>query len=749
MSNDVELTGAEDLFVEILQEAIGVEAVASLAQQYPTQDIYSTIRYIDFALMGRSAKYAFEIDGEYWHRPDSPHVSTLKFRDDLLRQNSLIHAGWRIFRWSDGQLAEEREQVKDQLRLFLQNDLTGHSFDGYLPQQQGEEFSLQEHQSDALEYLDNLRAEGKSIALLNHATGTGKTITALFDAKKLNRRVLYLVHRGNLVSQTLEKVREHWPEVSSEAYRGGKEKPDVFCVLATVQAVHKNLNLFGQDEFGYLILDEAHHVPSDTFKQTISYFRPAFTLGLTATPERMDGCSLLEIFSEFAPRLGLKDAIEKGLLCPIRCLRVRTNVDLNRIRFNGSDYRASELEERISVPERNRLIVETYTGHVNGKPGVTFCVNVTHAEEMAQLYSKMGVSAASVSGRMNRKQQDAILARYERGELQMLCACDLLNEGWDAPQTEVLLMARPTLSRVLYVQQLGRGTRKHLGKECLWVFDFIDNTNRYAQSLNTHRIFEKKTYRPGELVAGTSEQQAQESEQMQNGQTPVALLHLGLRMSGLEEVDIFTWQTLRAQMVSASQLGVEFGLGHGTVERWIETGKLVPDHTVEVGERDYHYFDKARVEAIRQALGLKKRTPETRRADFFEFIEEMDMASSYKPVFLLALMDSADDNGRAGVKTIATKFAGFYKQRLAHGLPVEVARNRMARVEELSADEIAGLILTMPFEKFERRQFLKHEKDVAFIGFDRALWRALTPEDLDAVRYKAQQAVQTYYERFA
>ena len=503
MYNDVELTGAEDLFVEIFQEAVGVEAVASLAQQYPTQDIYSATRFIDFALMGRSAKYAFEIDGEYWHRPDSPQVSTLKFRDDLLRQNSLIHAGWKVFRWSDGELAEAREQVKEQLRLFLQNDLFGHSFDGYLPQQQGEEFSLQEHQSDALAFLDSLRKEGKSIALLHHATGTGKTITALFDAKKLNRRVLYLVHRGNLVSQTLERVREHWPEITSEVYRGGKVKPDSFCVLATVQAVHKNLHLFGQDEFGYLILDEAHHVPSDTFKQTISYFKPAFTLGLTATPERMDGRSLLEVFSEFAPRLGLQEAIEKGLLCPIRCLRVRTNVDLNRIRFNGNDYRVSELEERLSVPQRNTLIVETYVQHVNGKPGVTFCVNVAHAEAMAQLYKESGVEAEAVSGRINRKQQDEILARYERGELQMLCACDLLNEGWDAPQTEILMMARPTLSRVLYVQQLGRGTRLSKGKDCLWVFDFIDNTNRYSQSLNTHRVFKKKTYRPGELVAGT------------------------------------------------------------------------------------------------------------------------------------------------------------------------------------------------------------------------------------------------------
>jgi hypothetical protein len=146
---------------------------------------------------------------------------------------------------------------------------------------------------------------------------------------------------------------------------------------------------------------------------------------------------------------------------------------------------------------------------------------------------------------------------------------------------------------------------------------------------------------------------------------------------------------------------------------------------------------------------LKKRTPETRRADFFEFIEEMDMSSSYKPVFLLALLDAVDDSGRASVQAVSKKFAEFYKQRQAQGQAVEAARLRMSRIQELSTDEVAAVVLAMPFEKFERRQFLRHEKDVAFIGFDRALWRALKPEDVDAIRHKAEEATGAYYQRFA
>jgi hypothetical protein len=348
---------------------------------------------------------------------------------------------------------------------------------------------------------------------------------------------------------------------------------------------------------------------------------------------------------------------------------------------------------------------------------------------------------------MSRREQSKVLARYESGEIKMLCACDLLNEGWDAPHTEVLLMARPTLSKVLYVQQLGRGTRLHPGKDCLWVFDFIDNTNRYAQSLNTHRIFEKKTYRPGELVAGTSEQLEQEASEYSDGRIPFALLQLGLRVSGMEEIDIFNWQTLQAQMFSVSHLEVELGLGNGTVSNWITSGRVTPDHTVEVGTRVYHYFDKGRVESIRQQFGLKKRTAETRKNDFFEFVEEMDMSSSYKPVLLLALIDAVDEDGRVKVQILVERFKQFYTERADAGQTVEAARNRMARVQQLRTDDIAGLVFAMPFEKFERRQFLHYEKDLAFIAFDRVLWRALTPEDLAEIRHKARQAIEGYYER--
>src|SRR5262249_21511471 len=159
-----------------------------------------------------------------------------------------------------------------------------------------------------------------------------------------------------------------------------------------------------------------------------------------------------------------------------------------------------DIEEAIAVPARDRLIVETYLQHVPNRKAVAFAVNVRHGEALADQFRLAGVPAQSVSGRMPNRDRETTLRSFHAGEIRVLCACDILNEGWDCPDIEVLLMARPTLSRVLYLQQLGRGTRKAQGKECLIVFDFVDNASRYNQSFSAHRVLGKGNYRAGGLL---------------------------------------------------------------------------------------------------------------------------------------------------------------------------------------------------------------------------------------------------------
>ncbi len=157
--------------------------------------------------------------------------------------------------------------------------------------------------------------------------------------------------------------------------------------------------------------------------------------------------------------------------------------------------------------------------------------------------------------------------------IRVLCACDLLNEGWDCPDVEVLLMARPTLSKVIYLQQLGRGTRKAPGKECLVVFDFVDNATRYNQSLSLHRILGNPHYRPGALVLAPPELLSREQEALDTGKPPTQILPIDLWVRDYEEINVFDWQDAVAGMLSASDLEVELAAAEGRIRGAIARGR--------------------------------------------------------------------------------------------------------------------------------------------------------------------------------
>jgi superfamily II DNA or RNA helicase len=740
-------SSSEDLFVDIFQEVLGFERTQLLIPQYPFADIYEGGRFIDFAFISRLDKYAFEIDGEVWHAPEGAMVSPQTYRDQLLRQNSLVFQGWRVYRWTDIQLAQERERVQQQLELFLEKEIIAGTLDGFLPKQEAGEISLRDHQLNALQQLEALRQQGKTITLLTHATGTGKTHVAIADAKRLGLRTLYLAHRRGLLTQTQTRFNELWPEVETAIYRKKDGKPNTPVVLSTVQAISSALERFDIREFGYIIIDESHHAAAETYRKVISYFRSKFILGLTATPDRHDGQSLIEIFQNCAHRLELQDAIERRLLVPIRCIRVKTNVDLSRVRYNGVDYRSRDLGEALLIPDRDRLIVDTYLKHTLGKRAVCFCINVDHSERMALAFQQRGIKAAHVSGRMGEQQRQKILDAYRSGEIWVLCACDILNEGWDSPETEVLLMARPTLSKVVYVQQLGRGTRKSPGKTCLLVFDFIDNTSRYAQAMSAHRLFKKPRYRPGALVAAPEDLITAETDQFTAGERPSAILDLHLWAEKYEAIDIFRWQDEVKDMYQASELEAALGIGESVVRRWVESEKLKPDHTIPVGNRTYYYFNKDRLDTIRQQFNIEPITKTNIKAKFFEFVEQMDKRYSYKPVLLLGLLELADNKGQVNIPDLVQFFKHFYLKRLEAGQVVEQPTSRMARIIDLSDRDIEQIMLSMPFEKFERRKFVQRPRELTRLKFDPVLWRQLTDQDRANLEHIAQTTLTQYYNR--
>jgi superfamily II DNA or RNA helicase len=738
-------TAPEDLFTELFTQVFGAEKALFLSPQHPVTDIYGASRFVDLALRARGEKIAFEIDGLPWHVPEV--VPAEKYEDDLLRQNSLVHQGWRVFRWTDRQVAHEPERVKEQLALFLERLPGLLSFDDFLPRQAGELLQLREHQEDALRALERMRAEGKTIALLEHATGAGKTVTAITDARRLGGRTLWLVHRRDLVAQTQREFQRLWPEAETGRYYGGTHETDADNLVAAIQSVVDQLDEFGPKEFAYLVIDEAHHAAAETYRRTLEHFKPRFILGLTATAERADGQNLLELFRDCAHRLTLQEAVERGELVPIRCVRVKTNVDLSRVRYNQVQYNRQDIEQAIAIPARDRLIVDTYVQHVPNRKAVAFAVNVRHGEALAEEFQRRGIPAKSVSGRMSSREREQTLHDFQAGKLRVLCACDILNEGWDCPNIEVLLMARPTLSRVIYLQQLGRGTRKAVGKECLIVFDFVDNSSRYNQALSAHRVLGKSTYRPGGLLLAPKDLLDAEDEALARGERPTTVLEIGVWAKDYEPIDVFNWQQEIVNMISVPDLERELCVAEGRVRAAVERGQLKPDHVVQLGDRTYVYFHRDRIEEVRVAVGAPKLEEHSIRDRFLEFIEAMDMALSYKPVMLLALLETADEQGRAKASEVAWRFQQFYKDRRAAGLVVERPGSRKVPVDELDEIAVQRLMLGMPFEKFERRQFLRYDSDLAYIRFDPRLWRQLGPNDREQIRRLCRQSIERYYER--
>ena len=374
---------AEELFVQLFCEAFGPEKTENLQVQYPCVDIYGRHRYIDFALESPESKIAIEIDGETYHNPSK--VSENKYADDLLKQNSLIYDNWKVYGWIYSQLEKQPEKVKDELITFLGSSPMFKAFEADLPVQMGQTIELRDYQQEAIDNLKKMREDGKTIALLYHATGVGKTITAATDAKAVGGRTLFLVNALKLASQAKDTFAKVWPEATLGEYTGSQKDVLQTVIFATVQSISKDLKKFSPTDFDYLIVDECHHAASNTYQKIFTYFHPKFILGLTATPERSDGEDMLELFQNVAHKMDLKTAVERGVLVPIRCIWVKTNIDLTDVRINGIKYNSQDLESKLFIPERNQLIVDTYLRYVNGKKTVIFCASVDHAAEIAKL----------------------------------------------------------------------------------------------------------------------------------------------------------------------------------------------------------------------------------------------------------------------------------------------------------------------------------------------------------------------------
>ena len=631
----------------------------------------------------------------------------------LILQMRSVSDNWKVYRWIYSQLEKQPEKVKDELITFLGTSPMFKAFEADLPVQMGQTIELRDYQQEATENLQKMREDCKTIALLYHATGVGKTITAATDAKAVGGRTLFLVNALKLASQAKETYAKVWPEATLGEYTGSQKDMTQTVILATVQSISKDLEKFSPTDFDYLIVDECHHAAANTYQKIFTYFHPKFILGLTATPERSDGEDMLELFQNVAHKMDLKTAVERGVLVPIRCIRVKTNIDLTDVRINGIKYNSQDLESKLFIPERNQLIVDTYLKYVNGKKTVIFCASVDHAAEIAKLLRDNGVKAEAVSGRDRVEVREKILKDYETGSTNVLCACDLLNEGWDSPHTTVLFMARPTMSKTIYLQQLGRGTRRCPGKEDLLVIDFVDNANMFNMPYSLHRVLDISKYQPMAYVLAPENKRKLDQDMLFRGEKPEA------------------WLDVQSE----------------TVERYIKGGKVKPDFSIPFGDkRMFHYFREESIRNIAKQYGWDLITPQNMADKFMKFIETMDMSYSYKPVLLKAIYEYMDTSGRVALPDVVDYFIDFYEDRKAHGMIAEKSTS-IYQKGGYTRKDVEKNILSNPFKRFEDMRFLMRCKDVETIEVNPIIFRKLTREDWLHIVDVCDKSLEKYYLR--
>lgn len=363
-------------------------------------------------------------------------------------------------------------------------------------------------QIEALCALEDTRSEGAKRALVQAATGVGKTYLAAFDSKNYER-VLFVAHREEILNQAAISFKNVRNSDDYGFFNGDEKCTDKSVVFASVATLGRTEYLreeyFAPDYFNYLVIDEFHHAVNDQYKRIVAYFKPQFLLGLTATPERMDGRNIYEICDYNVPyEISLKDAINKGMLVPFHYYGIFDDTDYSGLHVVRGKYDEKELNETyIGNVHRHDLIYKYYCKY-GSKRALGFCCSRAHAEEMAKEFCKRGIPSVAVYSNADgdfSEDRSAAIEKLKNGEIRVIFSVDMFNEGVDITSVDMVLFLRPTESPIVFLQQLGRGLRKSKGKEYLNVLDFIGNyekAGRVRFLLTGTALSEKERYNPAD-----------------------------------------------------------------------------------------------------------------------------------------------------------------------------------------------------------------------------------------------------------
>ena len=454
-----------------------------------------------------------------------------------------------------------------------------------------------------LDRLAHERAHGRTRNLLVAATGTGKTVVSAFDYRRLcsqlggQPRLLFIAHQRQLLEQARATFRHVLRDGAFGEVLDGSTDPSahehLFAMIQTLNS--RNLvDQLGGNYWTMVVVDEAHHLPAASFQNVVRSLRPSILLGLTATPERLDGQPLGEFFDsrpDGSPACSLRlwEALDQQLLCPFEYYATADAVD-----FRGVDWgRAGEMSQVARVLTsseiRARSVAESidrYVDDLGAMRALAFCTSVEHARFMAEVFTRLGLEAAAVSSDDSHQVREQVVGRLQAGQLKVVCSVNLFNEGVDIPAVNTLFLLRPTQSPVVFQQQIGRGLRHHPGKSCCLVLDYV---GLYEQEFRFDILYRSLT--------GLNRRQLGEAVEKGFGQLPPGC-HLHLDKVARERVLANLRQSLQ---VNARRLRGEVLAWAANRSGSLHLGDFLRDQGIELSEL---YENRRSWQGLLRAAGL-------------------------------------------------------------------------------------------------------------------------------------------------
>jgi ATP-dependent helicase IRC3 len=346
--------------------------------------------------------------------------------------------------------------------------------------------SLRPYQQEAIAAIAEAESRGIRRQLVSLPTGTGKTVIFAHLLQQRSNRALVLAHRDELIEQAASKILTVDPAARVGICKAERNELHREIVVASVQTLSRESRLSKIDIAGFttVIVDEAHHAAADTYRLILDHFRcfgedGPLTVGFTATPERADEKALGEVFSDIVYRQDILTMMRAGYLCDLRAIQVNLEADFNALHSRHGDFIDSEASNMLMTANAPTHAVTAYREHASGRKALLFTPTVVFAHCMADAFNAQGIRAEALSGETPAEERRGILRRLKSGATRIVANCAVLTEGFDEPSIDCVIVARPTRSKPLYIQMIGRGTRLHPGKDDCLILDLVGVTTRH------------------------------------------------------------------------------------------------------------------------------------------------------------------------------------------------------------------------------------------------------------------------------